>query len=150
MFKSFFSKKVKDIDKKTIDKIILVSNEHIGNDRLLNKTFGIRIYDSSIAPFAKQGDQYPLEGSYTFSTTTDFQDQITLEFHWSYESKATHESYLGTLRIQGYKLEKAEGPMVRVHYLIDDNQIAIWATNDKNNSKLSFELLKNAEGEVVH
>ncbi|MDD3814369.1 MAG: Hsp70 family protein [Desulfocapsaceae bacterium] len=132
------------------NEIVLDADADIENEGLIKKSFGIRIYDGSIAPFVKIGDKYPNEGSYTFSTTEDRQEQITLEFHKSSQPVATSESYLGTLRIRGYKLCRAEEPLVRVHYRISDNRIVIWATNEAEETPVSFTLVKNKEGQIVH
>lgn len=78
------------------------------------------------------------------------QDQITLEFHRSSETMATSESFLGQLRIRGYKLEGAREPIVRVHYELSNDQIVVWVTNEKNNGELSVSIVKNSEGSSVH
>jgi len=148
MVRKLFSKKA-DASTDNIDKIILDADAPIENEGCLTESFGIKIYDGSIAPFAKKGEKYPTYGSYTFSTTEDFQDQITLEFHRSSESKASADSYLGTIRISGFELGKAEEPMVRVYFSIADGKILVWATNEKEKSKLSFTMLKNSEGNIL-
>ena len=148
MFKKLFSK-IKN--KAPLDsRVIIDSNAPIGADGVLTQTFGIRIYDGTIAPFSKVGEGYPSKGSYSFSTDEDLQNQITLEFHRSSEAKATFESLIGQLRIRGYKLEEAREPLVRVHYEISNNQIVIWVTNEKNNGELSVSIVKNNEGSSVH
>lgn len=116
----------------------------------MTQTFGIRIYDGSIAPFSNQGESYPVKGSYSFSTDEDMQDQITLEFHRSSETMATNESLIGQLRIRGYELEEARQPLVRVHYELSDDQIVVWVTNDKDNGELSVSIIKNSDGLSVH
>jgi molecular chaperone DnaK (HSP70) len=148
MFRRLFAKKVKTSDL-YIEKIILDAEAWIESSGVLTESFGIRIYDGSIAPFAKKGEIYPASGSYTFTTTADYQDQITLEFHRSPKSKASKDSYLGTVRITGYKLRKAEEPMVRVHYSISDGKIILWATNEKENKELNVTMLKNADGNIL-
>ena len=126
------------------------ANAPIGANETLTETFGIRIYDGSIAPFAKAGNGYPAMGSYSFSTDEDLQDQITLEFHRSSESMASPESFIGQVRIRGYKLEGAREPLVRLYYEIANAQIVIWATNEKDNGELSLSVIKNTEGQSVH
>jgi len=148
MFKRFFSKSGK---KDSFDRrVIIDSNAPIGSGGVLSQTFGIRIFDGTIAPFSKSGESYPTKGSYSFSTDEDLQDQITLEFHRSSEVMATSESLLGQLRIRGYKLEAAREPMIRVHYELSNDQIAIWVTNEKNNGELSISIVKNIAGSNVH
>lgn len=132
------------------NRIVLDSMAHIEKDGILTESFGIRIYDGIIAPFSRAGDNYPSKGSYTFSTSEDFQDQIILEFHRSSQSVANQESYLATVRIRGYKLEKAKEPQIRVHYELSNGQVSIWATNEKRGSNLTLTLIKNAEGVSVH
>jgi len=149
MFRRLFAKKDKQSDSQ-IEKIVLDAEARIESSGVLTESFGIRIYDGSIAPFAKKGEIYPASGSYTFSTTADYQDQITLEFHRGSESIASKESFLGTVRITGYKLRKAEEPLVRMHYSISDGKITLWATNEKENNKLSVTMLKNADGNILH
>ena len=146
MFKKLFSRNKAPND----NRIIIDPNAAISSEGFLTQTFGIRIYDGSIAPFSKQGECYPVLGSYSFSTDEDMQDQITLEFHRSSEFVATSESLIGQLRIRGYMLEKAREPLVRVHYELSDDQIAVWVTNEKNNGDLSISLVKNSEGSNVH
>ena len=148
MLKKLISK-FKDRDPQE-GRIILDSDAPIGDGGVLTETFGIRIYDGTIAAFSKVGENYPARGSYTFTTDEDFQDQITLEFHRSSQSMANQESFLGIVRIRGYKLEKAREPLIRVHYELSDNQIAIWATNEKHGSELLLTVLKNIEGASVH
>lgn len=132
------------------DKLIIDSDVMVIKNGLLTETFGIRIYDGSIAPFSKVGENFPINGSYSFSTDEDNQDQITLEFHRSTESMASPESYIGTVQIRGYKLEPARKPLVRVFYEIANNKITIWAANEKQNGKLSLSMIKNKLGKSVH
>ncbi|QQD24430.1 hypothetical protein GJQ55_08040 [Venatoribacter cucullus] len=132
------------------NRIVIDANAPIGVNGVLTEAFGIRIYDGSIAPFARAGDSYPAMGSYSFSTDEDFQDQITLEFHRSSESMASPESFIGQVRIRGYKLEGAREPLVRLYYEIANQQIAIWATNEKDNGELALSVIKNTEGQSVH
>lgn len=148
MFRKFFSKSK---NKAPCDsRVIIDANAPIGAEGVLTQTFGIRIYDGTIAPFSKSGESYPTKGSYSFSTDEDLQDQITLEFHRSSEAMATSESVLGQLRIRGYKLEGAREPIVRVHYELSNDQIVVWVTNEKNNGELSVSIVKNSEGSSVH
>lgn len=130
--------------------LVLDANADIGAGGVLKELFGIKIFDGSIAAFANIDQSYPASGSYTFSTSEDFQKQITLEFHRSTNSTASNESFLGVVRIRGYKHEKAEMPLVRVHFELSKNQIRIWVTNEKNNGELKVTLLKNTEGSTVH
>lgn len=132
------------------NRIVIDPDAPIGTNGTLTETFGIRIYDGSIAPFARTGDAYPARGSYSFSTDEDLQDQITLEFHRSSEAMASLESFIGQVRIRGYKLEGAREPLVRLHYEIARGQIVIWATNEKGNGELSLAVIKNIEGQSVH
>ncbi len=148
MFKKFFSKSRNKVP--CGSRVIIDANAPIGAQGVLNQTFGIRIYDGTIAPFSKSGESYPTKGSYSFSTDEDLQDQITLEFHRSSETMATSESFLGQLRIRGYKLEGAREPIVRVHYELSNDQIVVWVTNEKNNGELSVSIVKNSEGSSVH
>src|SRR5690606_18934760 len=90
----------------------------------------------------------PAMGSYSFSTDEDFQDQITLEFHRSSESMASPESFIGQVRIRGYKLEGAREPLVRLYYEIANQQIAIWATNEKDNGELALSESRILKGRV--
>ncbi|TVV43299.1 Hsp70 family protein [Thalassolituus sp. C2-1] len=146
MLKNIFSRKKTPSN----NRLIVDSNAPISADGVLTQAFGIRIYDGSIAPFAKQGESYPAQGSYSFSTDENMQDQITLEFHRSSETIATNESLIGQLRIRGYKLEEARQPLIRVHYELSNNQIVVWATNEKNNGELSVSIVKNGDGANVH
>lgn len=146
MLKKLFSRNRTPND----NRIIIDPNAPISEEGVLTQAFGIRIYDGSIAPFSKQGESYPARGSYSFSTDEDMQDQITLEFHRSSEAMATNESFIGLLRIRGYKLEKAREPLVRVHYELSGNQIVVWVTNEKNNGELFVAIVKNSEGSSVH
>ena len=132
------------------NRIVIDPDAPIGTNGTLTETFGIRIYDGSIAPFARAGDVHPARGSYSFSTDEDLQDQITLEFHRSSEAMASLESFIGQVRIRGYKLEGAREPLVRLHYEIARGQIVIWATNEKGNGELSLAVIKNIEGQSVH
>lgn len=147
-----FKKLLSGLKKKGSSKnrTVIDSNAPIGSNGTLTETFGIRIYDGSIAPFARAGDGYPATGSYSFSTDEDFQDQITLEFHRSSGFMASTESFIGQVRIRGYKLEGAREPLVRLHYEIANHQILIWATNEKDNGELSLSVIKNTEGQSVH
>lgn len=131
-------------------RIVIDANAPIGANGTLTETFGIRICDGSIAPFARAGDGYPAMGSYSFSIDEDFQDQITLDFHRSSESMASPESFIGQVRIRGYKLEGAREPLVRLHYQIANHKIVIWATNEKDNGELSLSVIKNIEEQSVH
>lgn len=132
------------------DRLIIDSVADISDGGMLTEAFGIRVYDGSIAPFSQLGESYPASGSYSFSTNEDMQDQITIEFHKSSELIATENSYIGTIRLRGYKLEAAGEPMVRVHYELSNNQISIWARNEKKNGKVILALIKNKVGESVH
>ena len=146
MFKKLFSRKKTPNE----NRVIIDTNAPISSEGILTQTFGIRIYDGSIAPFSKQGENYPVKGSYTFSTDEDMQDQITLEFHRSSKTMATNESLIGQLRIRGYKLEEARKPFIRVHYELSNDQIAVWVTNEKNNGELFVSVVKNSGGSSVH
>jgi len=146
MLKNIFSRKKTPNN----NRLVIDSNAQISSDGVLTQTFGIRIYDGSIAPFSLQGESYPVQGSYSFSTDEDMQDQITLEFHRSSGTMATNESLIGQLRIRGYKLEEAREPLVRVHYELSDNQIAVWVTNEKDNGEILVSIVKNSEGSSVH
>ncbi|NQZ31331.1 MAG: Hsp70 family protein [Oceanospirillaceae bacterium] len=115
----------------------------IGKNGILQKTFGLRINDDSIAPFSKVGESYPAKGSYTFSTSEDNQDHITLEFHCSSENFASKDSFVGAVRISGYRLEAAKEPMIRIHYEISSNKIIVWATNEKVNGHVSLAIIDN-------
>ena len=132
------------------NRLVIDSNAPISSGGVLTQTFGIRIYDGSIAPFSKLGESYPVKGSYSFSTDEDMQDQITLEFHRSSETIATNESLIGQLRIRGYKLEEARQPLIRVHYELSNDQIVVWVTNEKDNGELSVSIVKNGDGANVH
>ena len=132
------------------NRLVLDADARISCNGFLTQTFGIRIADGSIAPFSKIGDIYPARGSFTFSTAEDFQDQITVEFHRSAEPVASDASLLGAVRISGYELEKEKEPSVRVHFEVSDDQIVIWATNEKQKSDLTLRLIKNSECSTVH
>ena len=132
------------------DQLVIDSDAPIGTNGVLTETFGIRIYDGTIAPFTRAGEPYPITGSYSFSTDEDLQDQITLEFHRGSGPMASAESFIAKVRIKGYMVEEAREPRVRVHYELSDNKISIWAENEKKNGKLTLSLTRNAEGENVH
>ena len=146
MLKKYFSRN----RAKNNNRVVIDTDAPISADGVLTQTFGIRVYDGSIAPFSKQGESYPVTGSYSFSTDEDMQDQITLEFHRSSQTMATDESLICQLRIRGYSLEEANEPLVRVHYELSDNKIEVWVTNEKNNSELSISMIKNSDGSSVH
>ena len=133
-----------------VNRLIIDSNADIENNGKLTESFGIRIFDGTIAPFSKEGDDYPASGSYSFSTDEDEQDQITLEFHRSATVLASEESFIAKVRIRGYELEAAREPVIRIHYEISNGEISIWAFDEKNSQNILLSVVKNTEGESVH
>ena len=142
MLNKFFSKFKKPDPSITEDRLIIDSDAFISKEGKLTESFGIRIFDGSIAPFSRRGDRYPAIGKYSFSTDSDEQDEILLEFHRCASGKTSESSFVGVVAIKGYKLEAAREPLILLHYELANNQIVVWATNEKNNGELTLSFIK--------
>ncbi len=94
--------------------VVLDDSASLNENGSLSESFGIRIYDGSLAPFAQRGASYPCQGSYTFSTNEDGQDQITLSFFRGTDNVAARCKFLGEVRLRGFKRGKAREPLGKV------------------------------------
>lgn len=130
--------------------VVLDGDAPIGENGLLNETFGIRIYDGTLAPFATRGDAYPREGSYTFSTNEDNQDQITLFFFRGTDTIAENCKYLGEVRLRGFGLGPAKEPLVRLYFKLADNMITLWAEDEKEKKVIQVSIVKDKDGVSIH
>ena len=142
MFRKLFRKKLAPV--------ILDADASIHKDGKLMETFGIRIYDGSVWPLASIGDSYPSVGSYTFSTTEDNQDQITLFFYRGKDRMAGNCIFLGECRMRGFKLSPANEPLVRLHFKIEENKIELWAEDEKDRNDISITIVKRLDGGTIH
>ena len=136
--------------KKKPTPVVLDENAHIQQDGVLTENFGIRIYDGSVAPFAKIGETYPCVNSFTFSTSEDNQDQITLSFFRGIDNQAENCNFLGECRLRGFELGPAEEPLVRLHFRLGDDKIELWAEDENGDNKISISIVKNADGISIH
>jgi molecular chaperone DnaK (HSP70) len=142
MFKRFL--------KKRPSVVILDNDAPIGKSGVLSETFGVRIHDGSLAPFAPQGEHYPFEGSFTFSTSQDNQDQITLCFFRGTDRAAVNCKFLGEVRLRGFNLLPAQQPLVRLYFRLADNKIALWAYDEKDGNQIQISIVRNREGVSIH
>ena len=130
--------------------VVLDENAPIQQDGVLTQNFGIRIYDGSVAPFAKIGEAYPCSKSLTFSTSEDNQDQITLFFFRGVDSQAQNCNFLGECRLRGFEPGPAKEPLVRLHFRLGDDKIELWAEDENNNNEIYISIVKNADGISIH
>ena len=102
----------------------------VAQDGALAENIGISIYQGDFAPLLHRGDSHPAEASFTFSTTEDDQEQITLHFYRGHTEQAAQNTFLGDVRITGYPLARAQEPLVRVFIRAADGNISVGAINE--------------------
>jgi molecular chaperone DnaK (HSP70) len=102
----------------------------VAQDGVLAENIGISIYEGGFAPLLHRGDSHPAEASFTFSTTEDNQEQITLHFYRGHTEHAAQNTFLGDVRITGYPLARAQEPLVRVFIRAADGNISVGAINE--------------------
>jgi len=131
--------------------IVLESNSPaISESGSLRESIGIGIHEGGFAKLLERGSEQPAETSFTFSTSEDNQDQITLRFYRGNSPEVANNTFLGEGRITGYPIAPAEEPLVRVFVRAAEGNLSLAALDDLSGKPVQLTKTKDARARTLH